>query len=416
MRPEQFSGEVTLEGAAGLSVCGVGVQVGAKADLMTDGPLPFNVEAEVDVSADMPWPLDPVEATVHFEWSLPAPPQIEPPLAGHVGKPVLKPRPGTERDRFGEQGHGPLFQRPARRTKPRAEKSPVVSMDSHVMLEFTHEINSAHFARHPDGEEKIFDVGYFRFTPTLTSVRLYECKKNADGTVSAGKPLAGRILDDYPSLMRPLPSEPKRTCIAFDKWSGQDKAARRGAQGPRREHPGGAGNMVFQTIENQCHASQMERLASLLAARRKLLAKHPELANDNSLAVWRSWAAKQKPESRAILEKAYPELSKLWEALFPKKRSCVCLGLTEDLAIHFPEPVSEVVIHLCRSAKIPESNERPQRVTAKAGVETVEDFEKQLSQTDDADVIEDWKNFLGEVESIRRAPPDEKEKLESGTN
>ena len=78
VRPEQFSGEVNLEGTAGLSVCGVGAQVGARAELTTDGPLPFNVEMDVDVSADMPWPLDPVEATVHFEWSLPAPPQIEP--------------------------------------------------------------------------------------------------------------------------------------------------------------------------------------------------------------------------------------------------------------------------------------------------------------------------------------------------
>jgi hypothetical protein len=484
VRPEQFSGEVNLEGTAGLSVCGVGVQVGARADLMTDGPLPFNVEADVDVSADMPWPLDPVDAAVHFEWSLPAPPQIEPPLSQV-----------TLGSRFSSQGQAlsatgsaddgkVLFSNdPPAERKRRAERSPVVAMDSHVVLEFTHELNSEHFARHPDGEEKIFDVGYFRFTPSLKSVRVYECKKNAGGKVPeddpddpkwtliaetgsssqplpgvwtagsdpvspeapsarrvqlwtdnpllhthaapgmavalmlgaipAGKPLAGRILDDYPELMRPLPAEPKRTCISFEKWAGQTKRPGEEIRSRGVSFHTVRGNMVFQTIENQCQASQLERIpfATLLTARRKLRTNHPELERDTGLAGWRSWATKQKPQKQANLQQAYPELNNLWEALFPRKKTCVCLGLPEDLVIHFPEPVTEVVIHLCRPAKIPESNERPQRVTARTGVETIEEFEKQLRQTGNAEVVEDWKDFRSEVESIRRAPLDEKKKL-----
>jgi hypothetical protein len=472
VRPEQFSGEISLEGTVRLSAFDFGIQVGARAELMTEGPLPFEVKTDVEIRADLPWPCDPVEATVHFEWSLQAPPQIVAPLF-QVSLGSRFSSNGVALSADGSEPGTKLYDaNPVSKWKTRAEASPVVAMDSHVILEFTHEMNAEQFARHPDGEEKYFDAGYFHFVPSLTSIQVFECKKNVDGTVPdradawtmvaeagnadrqlpgiwtagsepgrpeapsarrlqlwtdnpllhthaasgmavatllgtvpAGKPLAGRILDDYPDLIRPRPRDPKRNCVTFGKWAGHTKPAGEVVKTRGVTLWAKNGSVTFPTVEDRCHASRLEDvpLAMMLAARFALGQSHPELVGTVSLAEWRAWATKQKPESQADLERSYPEFTPFWEALFPQSKTCVCLTPAEDVEIHFPEAVSEAIIQFCRPQKLPDARERA-KATARTGIDNVENAGKYLQESGDSQSLQAWKAFLAKVESVRRNP------------
>ena len=79
--PEQFSGQVALSGTVSLEAFGFGLQIGADAGVMSEGPKPFKVDAEVEVRADLPAPLEDIRETFQFSWEEPVIPQITPPLA-----------------------------------------------------------------------------------------------------------------------------------------------------------------------------------------------------------------------------------------------------------------------------------------------------------------------------------------------
>lgn len=399
VQPEQFSGQIRLEGTVGLSLCGVGLQVGARSELATQGPVPFHVEAEVDISAEPPWPLDPIEASIHFEWSLPAPPQIDAPLRQvALGSRFSSQSSGMTPDGDVQAGSMLFASDPPQQRKPRAERSPVVAMDSYLVLDFTHEMNSAHFAVHPDGRTKIFDAGYFHFTPTLTGVRIFECRKNSDGTApdesasqspwqliaqtgdstrplpgvwTAGsdpgspavpsarrlqlwsdnpllqtqtapnmamsvllgstpsaEPLAARILDDYPSLMQPLPAAARRTCLTFDKWLGQARRAGERLKWRGVSLYGTRGNVRVQTTDHRCRS--------------------------------------------------------------PKKQTCVSLMAAEDLQIDFPEPIAEVVVHWCQPVKLPAATEPAGRVSAHTTPITLDAHLARLSTDRESELVAQW--------------------------
>ncbi len=192
--PEQFTGEIGLSATVKLQAFGFGLQMVAGAGVLTEGPRPLKVDAEVYIKAEFPLPLAPlqflpdwlqeaipeippleVEAKLELSWQAPEPPEIVPPLVSITADSPFVPGGGalTIRER---QAVNTTWQSDA-------EKSPVVPIDTRPVLAFTHEMNDAAkqpgpaFARHPDGCPKHFDVGFMRFTPTVTAVRLYEHRK-----------------------------------------------------------------------------------------------------------------------------------------------------------------------------------------------------------------------------------------------
>ena len=66
--PNHFTGDVILDGSAGLSAFGHGVSVGAHADISGDVFEPFHLKGSFHVGIDLPWPLPDLGGTINLEW------------------------------------------------------------------------------------------------------------------------------------------------------------------------------------------------------------------------------------------------------------------------------------------------------------------------------------------------------------
>ena len=179
--PAQFSGEVNLSANIELKVFDFGLQLTAVGGVLTEGPKPLKVDAEVIVSVELPLPLGDFSETLQFSWEAPEPPEITPPLVAVTADSPFVPGGGAL----------PIFERIAVESQSNwrqaAENSPVAPIDTRPVLSFNHEMNDEArvpdsrpqpaFARHPNGTAKTYDVGLMQFTPTLTTVRLYEHRK-----------------------------------------------------------------------------------------------------------------------------------------------------------------------------------------------------------------------------------------------
>ena len=79
-RPQQLQGGLHLEGAVLLQVAGVGVDLGVSALLQARSPQPFEIDGEVKVRADLPWPAEDFKTTLTLHWEAPGPPRVVAPL------------------------------------------------------------------------------------------------------------------------------------------------------------------------------------------------------------------------------------------------------------------------------------------------------------------------------------------------
>ena len=79
-RPKQFNANLHLQGTIALSVAGIGFDVSASAAVEVAAPLPFSVDAEVNVRANLPWPIPDLETSVRLHWESPGPPRVTAPL------------------------------------------------------------------------------------------------------------------------------------------------------------------------------------------------------------------------------------------------------------------------------------------------------------------------------------------------
>jgi hypothetical protein len=179
--PEQFSGGVDLSANIELEAFGFGLQLAASGGVLTEGPKPLKVDAEVTVSAELPG-LDPLEGTFEFSWEAPELPEISAPLVAVTAHSPFAPEGGALEIKEHAEAQSPHDRQSS------AENAPVVPIDTRPILAFGHEMNDEArvpggdnrrpaFARHPDGVSKTYDVGLMRFTPTLTAVRLFEHHK-----------------------------------------------------------------------------------------------------------------------------------------------------------------------------------------------------------------------------------------------
>ena len=200
--PEQFSGEVNLSANVELKIFDFGLQLAAVGNVKSEGPKPLKVDAEVTVSAELPWPLEDFSETLQFSWEAPEPPEITPPLVAVTADSPFVPGGGAL----------PIHERVAVKNQSvwrrEAENSPVAPIDTRPVLSFNHEMNDEAgvpdsrpqpaFARHPNGTAKTYNVGLMQFTPTLTAVRLYEHRKGElwPDSLEDWKPVASSLATD----------------------------------------------------------------------------------------------------------------------------------------------------------------------------------------------------------------------------
>lgn len=209
--PEQFSGEVNLSANIELKIFDFGLQLAAAGSVKSEGPKPLKVDAEVTVSAELPWPLEDFSETLQFSWEAPEPPEITPPLVAVTADSPFVPGGGAL----------PIHERVAVENQSvwrrEAENSPVASIDTRPVLSFNHEMNDKArvpdsdpqpaFARQPNGTAKTYNVGLMQFTPTLTAVRLYEHRKGEPwpNSLDGWKPIASSLTTDTNGGMDLLP-------------------------------------------------------------------------------------------------------------------------------------------------------------------------------------------------------------------
>ena len=172
--PEQFSGDVALSGNVKLAAFGFGFQLAANADMLTEGPEPFSIDATLTVLADLPFPLDDVEATVSFHWETPPQPEWVPPLSNVVMDSEYAPG-GGELETYD-------FAVGDRRIE--ADASPVVPMDAMPTLLFGHDMYDSEdhrFGRDSNTPPDPYQVGLMEFTPSLLKVELYRALRGSGG-------------------------------------------------------------------------------------------------------------------------------------------------------------------------------------------------------------------------------------------
>jgi len=415
VRPDQFSGDIDMSANIGLSAFGFSVQLSASAGVLTEGPEPFKVGANVHVEAEMPAPLDPVEADLEFIWESLTAPQIESPLSEITVNSRFLPSgggfradPNEEKYRIHDISSASDSDALRSQWQSLAEKSPPVPVDSQPIIAFNHEMNSAFFARHPNGTDKHYDLGPIRFTPTLTTVKLYEHLKEDDdtwqgddsdwiliassdanddkplpgvwlaesdpqspdapsarraqlwtdnpsihtgralgaghlqflGSIKEGKPLAGRVLDDYPDLMKCQYTEAKAVCVDFKSAAGAVIEP-----GKEWEREG----LRFGVTSGQARVQSVTETVRVPTPK---LGDTPRIATKNPLA---SWDARISGWLNSLLRRYLPGLNWLWDRLFGHKITRTCLFVDGDLDICFPRSVGQVWIKLCQPAKVPPS-------------------------------------------------------------
>lgn len=178
MMPDQFSGELNIDGELSISALGLEASVMMEADMKASGPSPFSMEADFRAQLNLPDGLPDYEFEHKFKYTLPAVDRItlEPPLAEV-----------SLVNRFKTDAPSAAIKRSSEVTAANevfiARQSPTVEMDSFPVLAFSRDMNQAsgmnpaHFLFHPAASQK-YSIGEVDVTPEVTAIRIYSQPKN----------------------------------------------------------------------------------------------------------------------------------------------------------------------------------------------------------------------------------------------
>lgn len=416
-RPEQFSGQVELSAEIRLSAFGQSFKVSAEARFLTEGPKPLKVGGMVEVAAELPAPLDPVETSLEFDLESIEFPRVESPLSGIAISSRFEPSGGGFSADAEEENHKiRLLDRDELDGVPwerRAKASPVVPVDSQPIIGFKQKMNSpiTSFARHPDGGGHHYNVGPFDYSPSLVTVELYEHLKTEDDwtipwkliastAAHRHKPLPGVWLVESEPESPEAPS-PRRVQLWTDNpLSSTARAMSRGLTRARgstqtdsslaarilNDHPDlmrciytkvesvcvdfeAAGDVVIEPGDTWGYKGLLLGSTSRTAAVR-VRRSGPSGRLARALArllgfvvtVLRWVATWRLFRPGGLFRRAVEALRKFVERLVgrlsPLETLEACLHVDGDLDIHFSWRVQEVRIVLCRGKKIPEEETR----------------------------------------------------------
>lgn len=371
--PEQFSGELDLSATIALKAFGFGLQLGAAGGVATEGPRPFKVDAEVTVSVELPWPLDPFEERLQFSWASLNSPTITPPLLSVTAASPFA------------RGGGALAIREQTTVEVQsvwqeaAENSPVVPLDTRPILAFNHEMNDQArrqgnspqpaFVRHPSGAAKTYDVSLMRFTPTLTTVRLYEHRKGEPWPASLNdwKKVAASRMAEITGAVARLPGV----------WMAEADPQAPGNPATRRLHLwtknpllhaaaalGSGYNLPFDTSVRRRQAvgsSHAEQLLDLYPDLMQCADSEPQ-----RICVTFAGKAGTRLEPDVVWEHGGLRFTVRYhpasvEIERPQSGLPVrpCLVLQGYLDLRFPEPVREIRIRFCKLPKLAHPTPHP---------------------------------------------------------
>ena len=396
--PEQLSGDVLLSANASIKAFDFGVQVAASGEVLTEGPDPFKVEADLTLEAELPWPLDPFETSIHFAWQSPRPPEIEPPLAAVVAdSDFVRAAGALALSDFvnGVNGGGALALLGGQRDTPLdapdtqqpALDSPSVALDARPTLAFGHDMNVADaisdlsggdFAGHPGSASRphSYDVGQIqitpslivsgvRLTPTLTKVELLKHRKrgpwNGDdsdwtrvATTASGAPDAERFWGTW--LAEATPDDPTVPAVRrLRLWTANPFDHARGASGIGSQSilglPGPRHSYVDGFLESypdyfDCKNTKPEPTCVHFrdADGSKLHSGNPwaheglTFTTDGQMELKISPGRRLKPVPRGLVTRL---------ELLHESESAVCLLVHGSLHMRFPEPVRTVQVRFC---------------------------------------------------------------------
>ena len=192
-RPEQIEGTLRLRALVGLTAPAVELGLSAAAELTARGPRPLVVDATVDISADLPWPLPDYETEFQLHWDEPIAPPVNAPLVAiSVGNDRTEPdaTASLHSVRLADGADPPRSALTPAAGRAAAEAARVVPLDAKVLLTFGVPVDDATgaFFRDTRAAHTWRDVGRFRLTTTVLDVAVYAHDASDGWTSDAGAP------------------------------------------------------------------------------------------------------------------------------------------------------------------------------------------------------------------------------------
>ena len=360
MQPEQFSGSGCIDAGIGISGFGLELEIGAEVDVSVEGPLPFSLQGDLNLYANLPDPLPDYEDTFHFELKIP---KVEIKVNDPLTEVSLFSRFTTESKRstvYSRRINDGILDD---KDESGNYIVPLVQCDVNPILSFEHEMNqSTSFLMSPEGQKKYY-VGALEVTPRLTKVviRARDKKQGSSWKViystvaSDQKPIIGTWLTESDPSSASRPASKRLQLLTLNPLS-------------NTMHSNGmSGFLMMQSEAESKHLSEL------------ILADYPELiCKDYSI----------KPHCLDFRYSGKPIISKKikWSKLnFISDQlmelSGACLKTEKELNIVFPENVYSVTISFCN---------KPEKIDIKASYsprkkelkKMIDEFKNKLSLID----------------------------------
>jgi hypothetical protein len=363
MQPEQFSGSGCIDAGIDISGFGLELEIGAKVDVSVEGPLPFSLQGDLNLYANLPDPLPDYEDTFHFELKIP---KVEVKVNNPLIEVSLFSRFTTESKRstvYEQSINDVLKFRENAKDENGNIISPMVPCDVNPILSFEHEMNqSTSFLMSPEGQKKYY-VGALEVTPRLTKVVIRERDKKADSSwkviystvTSEQKPIIGTWLAESDPSSASRPASRRLQLLTLNPLS-------------NTMHSNGmSGFLMMQSEAESKHLSEL------------ILADYPEIiCKDYNI---KPHCLDFKFNGKPIISKKikWSKLNFISDQLM--ELSGACLKTEKELNIVFPEKVYSVTISFCN---------KPEKIDIKASYsprkkelkKMIDEFKNKLSSLD----------------------------------
>lgn len=357
IHPEQFAGNLDIDGELSINALGIEFSISGYVHTDFEGPVPFSLAGELGYKLDLPWPLPSYSGHAAFDLEIPADPVLE------ISNPVLS---VALFSRFTNESKGANLVEGIitnnSTDKPNAQKSPVVEVDINPVIAFDQQMNDPQgvsFLMDP-GPTKSFNVGEIKLTPGITSVKIFEKKKNEHWGNGFGS------IDSTAHLIY------STAAIGTDKELKGVWLAESDPQSPANPASRKLQLLTGNPLINTTHAMQMEAMLFLSELEPQdhlsqllledypgLMFAEPEKPRKRCVYFERG-IEKYQPQSKALQKIPAQHLEKISGLTFRstedfyigklkyKETSCFGLYANKYLNITFPEEIIYCTISYCK--------------------------------------------------------------------
>lgn len=325
MQPEQFSGNVHLDAGVTIAALGKKLSIGAIADIATEGPSPFSLEADLNLYASMPDPLPNYDDTYHFELHIPK-------VELNVNDPLTS---VSLFSRFTSESKGLKIESSTKRDdNAYLLATTLAECDINPILAFEHEMNQTYpFIMHPNAT-KTFEVGAISFNPLLENVIIREKNKNGNTgwtiiystkTID-NKPILGTWLAESDTSSPVIPASKRLLLMSTNPLTNTAHST------------GTMGYLMMQPEANSTHLSQ------------QVLEDYPDLMLCSAQAPT-SYCVNFIHAGKPIKNTRINWSSLVFDSSSEIIIDSTCLMFLTNLNISFPKSVAKVEIEFCEDIK-----------------------------------------------------------------